>query len=204
MELLISKVASSALEIVVMSLVPFIWWLITARKKENFFRWLGFKKIDSAKSKECIKLAAIIEAGFILLSFFMLYIVRDIEELATNDFAGLGMKAIPAILVYAVFNTALPEEILFRGFILKVFSRKFGFKIANYVQCIIFGLIHGVMFIKYVDAFSATLILFFTMAIACYMGQINEKKADGSIIPSWGIHAIANIFSGLMAAFSIF
>jgi len=33
------------------------------------------------------------------------------------------------------------------------------------------------------------------------MGYINEKKADGSILPSWSIHAIANIFSGVCSAF---
>jgi hypothetical protein len=36
------------------------------------------------------------------------------------------------------------------------------------------------------------------------MGYVNEKKAGGSIIPGWCIHAIANIFSGACAAFSLF
>ena len=40
-------------------------------------------------------------------------------ETATSEFTGLGIMAIPAIVVYAAFNTAFPEELLFRGFLLK-------------------------------------------------------------------------------------
>ena len=74
---------------------------------------------------------------------------------------------------------------------------------ANYVQSIIFGLMHGAMFLKYVNSFTGVAITFFTMTIACWMGYINEKKADGSILPSIAIHAVANIFSGLVAAFTL-
>lgn len=203
MELLINKVVSSILEIIVLSLVPFIWWLVTARKNEKFFSWIGLKKIDSSKIKNVVKISAIVEACFILLSILMLYAVRGVEELATSDFTGLGAKAIPAILVYAVFNTALPEEILFRGFIVKRISNKFDLKVANYVQSVIFGLVHGALFLKYVNSFTGVAITFFTMTIAYWMGYINEKKADGSILPSIAIHAVANIFSGLVAAFTL-
>ena len=51
---------------------------------------------------------------------------------------------------------------------------------------------------------AAVIILVFTAMIAWAMGYINEKKANGSIIPSWIIHTIANIFSGVCAAFVIF
>jgi len=38
MSLFINKIVSSVLEIILMSLVPFIWWLVTARKKAKFFQ----------------------------------------------------------------------------------------------------------------------------------------------------------------------
>jgi len=138
-----------------------------------------------------------------VLSFYLLYVVKDVENLATSEFSGLGIGALPAILVYALFNTALPEEILFRGFILKRISNRFGFNAANYVQCILFGFLHGAMFIKYVGPVVGVLITCLTMAIAWCMGYVNEKKADGSVLPSWGIHAVANIFSGMVAAFAL-
>jgi len=34
-------------------------------------------------------------------------------------------------------------------------------------------------------------------------GYINKKKSDGLIVPSWVIHPIANLFSGICTAFSI-
>ncbi|WP_267247218.1 hypothetical protein [Streptococcus sp. Marseille-Q5986] len=46
-------------------------------------------------------------------------------------------------------------------------------------------------------------IVFFTGAIVAYLGFVNEKKAGGSIIPSWLMHATANILSGLVSAFSL-
>ena len=49
MDLLVTKVVSSVVQIILFALIPFIWWLVTARKKMNFFKWIGLKKPDSAK-----------------------------------------------------------------------------------------------------------------------------------------------------------
>ncbi|EMB73114.1 hypothetical protein SMU36_03249 [Streptococcus mutans 4VF1] len=43
----------------------------------------------------------------------------------------------------------------------------------------------------------------FIFGIAYGMGYINEKKTQGSIVPSWLIHAAANIFSGICTAFML-
>lgn len=201
MELFISKIISSVVEIVLFTAIPFIWWLVTARKERKFGQWIGLKK--PAGGKETVLAVIIISAAFLLVGGYSLYIVKDIET-ATSDFSGLGITALPAILVYAVFNTSFPEEILFRGFLLKRLANKFGFAFANTVQALIFGAIHAVMFFSLTGIVKAALILVLTGTIAWFMGYVNEKKADGSIIPSWIIHAFANIFSGLCAAFMIF
>jgi membrane protease YdiL (CAAX protease family) len=200
MELLISKAVSSVIQIILFSLIPFIWWLITARKKMNFFRWIGLKKTAGTSF---LLWTAGISAAFILVSFFMLTSLKGVE-MATSDFAGLGIGALPAILVYALFNTALPEEILFRGFILKRIANKFGFAAGNTVQALIFGIVHGIMFFTVTGPVKALLIILFTGIIGWFIGFINEKKAEGSIIPGWIIHSIANIFSGLCSAFLLF
>ena len=141
--------------------------------------------------------------AFIALAVFMLYSMKGVE-MATSEFAGLGIGALPAILVYAILNTALSEEILFRGFLLKRISNRFGFVAGNLIQGAMFGLLHGVMFFSSVGAVKAVVIIAFTGIIGMFMGYVNEKKAGGSIIPSWCIHALANIFSGACAAFSLF
>ncbi|MCR4946449.1 MAG: CPBP family intramembrane metalloprotease [Lachnospiraceae bacterium] len=203
MSLFISKLISSTIQIILFSLIPFIWWLVKARKKENFFHWIGLKGIEDLKKNKTYLWIAGIAAAFVGLAVFMLYSLKGVET-ATSDFAGLGAAALPAIFVYAVFNTALSEEILFRGFLLKRISNKFGLTAGNIIQGVLFGLLHGVMFFSTVGAVKAVIIICFTGVIGISMGYVNEKKAGGSIIPGWCIHAIANIFSGACAAFSLF
>jgi membrane protease YdiL (CAAX protease family) len=150
-----------------------------------------------------VVMTIVVIVAFLLLGAYSLWIVKGIET-ATSDFSGLGFAAIPAILVYAAFNTALPEEILFRGFLLKRMQNKLRFPVANGIQALLFGLLHAVMFFNLVGAVKTVIILAFTTVIAWFMGYVNEKNADGSILPSWIIHMIANIFSGVCAAFLIF
>ena len=32
-------------QVLMFSLIPFIWWLVTARREENFFSWIGLKGV---------------------------------------------------------------------------------------------------------------------------------------------------------------
>lgn len=95
------------------------------------------------------------------------------------------------------------KNFFFRGYLLKRLLIIVGFNWANLIQAILFGFLHGVMFFAVVGILKTFLICLFTSAIAWFMGYINEKEANGSIIPSWIIHAIANIFSGGCAALLI-
>ena len=200
MNLLLSKIVSSILQIILFAIIPFIWWFITARKKQSFPQWIGLKKMKW--NKKVFIASFMVTVAFMFLGMLTLYMLKDVE-IATSEFAGLGLPAIPAIVIYATFNTALPEEILFRGFLLKRLANKFGFNIANLIQAFLFGLVHGVMFFSLVGVVKAIFIIEFTGTIAWFMGYINEKRSNGSIIPSWLIHGISNLFSGICAAFSI-
>lgn len=200
--MLINKIISSIVEIVLISLVPFIWWLVTAKKKEKFLKWIGIKGIENENKKATWISTFVISLLFMLVSVYTLYIIKDIET-ATSEFKGLGISALLPALIYAVFNTSLPEEIFFRGFLLKRLSNKVGYRIANILQSMIFGLLHGIMFFSLVGIFKAIMIILFTGAVAFAMGYVNEKKANGSILPSWFIHALSNIFASVIAMFSI-
>ena len=198
--MLVSKIISSIIEIILISSLPFIWWLISAKKKESFFNWIGLKKIENKRS--ALINTIVISLVFITVSIFTLYLIKDIET-ATSEFKGLGISAILPALIYAIFNTSLPEEIFFRGFLLKRLSNKFGFRIANVIQSIIFGLLHGIMFFSLVGIVKVTIIILLTGMVAYAMGYVNEKKANGSILPSWYIHALSNIFASIISMFSI-
>ncbi|MDO5147569.1 MAG: CPBP family intramembrane metalloprotease [Eubacteriales bacterium] len=201
MTLFLNKVVSSITQIILFALIPFIWWLISGREQEKFTQWIGIKKVEGNKNKVSIIVIAI-SLVFMLLGAITLYVLRDVE-MATSEFADLGMSALPAIFVYAIFNTAFPEELFFRGFILKRMSKKFGFICGNCVQAILFSLLHSVMFYSIVGIVKTMLIASFTGVIAYSMGCANEKIANGSIIPSWIIHSLSNIFSGICAAFML-
>ncbi|MCR5324329.1 MAG: CPBP family intramembrane metalloprotease [Lachnospiraceae bacterium] len=203
MNLIVQYSINSIIQIILFSLIPIIWWAIKYRKETGFGKWIGLKKVENAKENHLIWAMIGVLVPFLVLSVYMLFSIRGVET-ATSDFAGLGCKAIPAILIYAIFNTSFPEEIIFRGFLLKRLSNKFGFTAGNIIQSVLFGMMHGIMFYNYVGMVKTVIIIVFTGAIGWFMGFLNEKRAGGSILPSWAIHAIANIFSGLCSAFVIF
>lgn len=200
MVLFVNKILGSIIQIILFAIIPFIWWMVTARKKQSFTEWIGLKKIDGGK--KTLTATILVAVAFLFSGVLTLYAIRGVET-ATSEFAGLGVVAIPAIIVYATFNTAFPEELLFRGFLLKRLANKLGFNIANLIQAFLFGLLHGAMLFSIVGVIKSILIIVFTGAIAWFMGYINEKNSNGSIIPSWIIHTISNLFSGICAAFAI-
>ncbi len=199
--MVVNKIISSMMQILILVLIPFVWWLITARNKESFISWIGLKKISGSSKKVVISSIAT-TVGFLLLGYFIQYLLQSVET-AVSEFNGLGIRAIPAIFIYAVFNTSFPEELLFRGFLLKRMRSQIGFLWANVMQALLFGLIHCMMFWNLAGKISAFIILAFTGLIAWTMGYINEKMAGGSILPSWCIHAVSNLFTGICAAFML-
>ena len=199
MQLFIQKIISSIVQIIIFTVIPLIWWFVTARKEQNFLQWIGFRRIEKENRKQTAVWTAAVTGAFFLVGFLTLLFLRGTET-AASDFAGMGLSALPAILVYAVIQTALSEEIVFRGFLLKRIAKKFGDNAGITIQAVLFGLMHGIMFFSSVGAAKALLITALTGGIGWFMGYINEKKANGSIIPGWCIHACANIFSGLLSA----
>ena len=165
--------------------------------------WIGLKAVKRDKVSYLITW---IIGGFLLFTAFSIFIfplTRSIET-ATSTFFGMGLKALPSILIYSFLQTSLPEELLFRGFLLKRLVNHMPFFFANTIQAIAFGLLHGILFASLVSIKITLFITLFTGVIAAYLGFVNEKKARRSILTSWIIHALANIFSGIVAAFSLF
>ncbi|MBE6023780.1 MAG: CPBP family intramembrane metalloprotease [Cellulosilyticum sp.] len=201
---LISIVVSSVIQLVVFLLIPFIWWAVTARKT-SFFQWIGLKKPKLNIS--LAKLMTIIFTVSILYIFAMGYIANNLLGLgqtATSQFSGKGLTVLPQILIFAIFQTGLSEEILFRGFLCKRLIGKFGFTLGNTIQAVCFGLIHGIPFgLVTQSIFVLILVTIFPAIMGYTQGWLNEKHGDGSIIPSWILHSLMNILSGLTAALSL-
>lgn len=203
MQLFFDKLLSSIIQIILFSIIPFIFWLVFNQSKESFFSWIGFKKIKSGHKASALLMTLLGTAGFMFISILVLYLIKGTKT-ATSDFSDMGVKAIPAALVYAFLNTALPEEILFRGFLLKRLQNKLRFPLANTIQSILFGALHGVMFFTSTGVFKSAVIIIFTAMIAWFMGYVNEKKANGSLYPSILAHGFSNTISALFSIFSLF
>ena len=133
MDLLMKKLTNSIIQIIIFSIIPFLWWLITSRKKMNFFEWIGLKKVNNIKENKLFAWIFSVLVLFLIISVFILYSLKNVN-VASSEFTGLGIKSLPSILIYAIFNTSLPEEILFRGFLLKRIGNKFGFIVSNGIQ----------------------------------------------------------------------
>ena len=199
MSLAINKLISSLIQIVLFSLIPFVYWYFKERKNHKFTEWIGLKRIKRI-DKTLILSTFIVTITYLIIGIFLLKSLSVVNN-ATSEFVGLRFKAILAIIIYAAFNTALPEEILFRGFALKRLVSKIGFNNGNLIQSILFGLVHGMMFFPIVGVLKSLLIIFATGSIAYAMGYINEKLSDGSILPSFIIHSVSNLVAGLYVAF---
>lgn len=196
----LNQLVNGIIQVVLFSLIPFLWWLITARKKENFFAWLGMKKPSVKGIWKLIIVTLSVIIGGLLLGMAAIWL-RGPVEAADSQYKGMGAAAIPSILGYAFIQTAMSEEILFRGFLLKRLSAKFGFAVGNLVQAGIFGLSHLLMVWGQVGILAGTVIVVYPIIIAALLGYLNEKCSNGSILPSWAVHGTLNTISALMQAF---
>ena len=198
MQLFINELISSIFTILVILLIPFIWWFKGSRKKINFFKWLGIKKIR-CKDKKVLAISLLANIiYFLLTNILMPWITKGANDVvATNKFAHLGLKALPAIIIYALFSTAFWEECFFRGFLLKRLSNRFSFLLANNIQGFLFGLMHGLLFSSYVGLLKAFLITLIIGIAGWLFGYLDEKKANGSILPSMFIHFLTNLVTGI-------
>lgn len=198
---LIQQMTNALIQIALFMLLPFIWWFVTARRKSSFLDWIGFKPLKDTGNHKMWLWIFLGLLSFTIFSYLVLYTtVKDLKT-ATSSFAGLGFQALPAVLIYSLFQTSLPEELLFRGFLLKRFSVRLPFGVANTIQAALFGLLHGLMFITEVSWLQTLVIILCTGGIAAYLGFVNEKKSGGSILASWIMHALANVITGMLSAF---
>lgn len=117
----------------------------------SFFAWIGLKRTQIQSKKSFIlALIAIVVLFAILfpLNSWLMSGIAGHENIASSQFTGLGSKGFIPALIYAFIQTALTEEIFFRGFLGKRISSKFGFIARNIIQAFLFGLLHGVMFFR--------------------------------------------------------
>ena len=201
--MIINLLISAVLQVLLFSLIPFVWWFVTARKEKGFLNWLGIKKIKLKNKQTFLALFLfnifiLVIPAYIAINFFI-----DGSAMATSQFTGKGMSAFIPALIYAFLQTGLSEEIFFRGFLTKRLINKFGFQLSNFIQGFLFGLMHGAIFMILLSPIQLIIIILITGVGGYWLGWINEKQANGSILPSWLIHGIVNTISSSLALFNL-
>lgn len=145
--LIFNLLISSLIQIILFSALPFIWWFIKKRKQTSFFLWIGLKKpIIKDKKKYLISIFFTLTL-FLSISIFIPIIVDSLHT-ATSQFDGQGIIALLPAIIYSFLQTGLSEEIFFRGFLMRVLVDAFGFNIGNFIQGLLFGVLHGVLFFQ--------------------------------------------------------
>ena len=197
-----NELIGAVTQVLLFSLVPLAVWFVTDRKKESFFSWIGLKK--PVCNNTIFSAVSTIVTTFMYIGAMSICVKMFPDGVTTagSQFAGRGLKALPAVFFYAFLRTALSEEILFRGFLLKRIQNKVGFIAGNSVQAFLFGLMHGIPFgLHTKSVLTFVLLTLLPGLFGWYQGWLNEKQCDGSIVPSWLLHGCINFIT---AAFSLF
>lgn len=194
MEMFVSELLGAVLQAILFLMIPFIWWMLTARRSEGFFAWLGLKKIHhTGKWLHTAIITVLTVAVYGMLMSLLMSVYSDGITAAGSSFAGMGMAALPAVIAYDFIRTGFSEELLFRGFLLKRISEKWGFAVGNTVQALLFGALHGIPFgLATHRVLVAVLLTLLPGALGWFSGWLNEKRYGGSVVPSWLLHGIMN------------
>ena len=198
---------STVIQLGIFTLIPFVFFQFRRDRIQSFKQYIGFYK-PTGKSI----LYVLITSVLILISGIILALTNaGIKEavFAPNSVTGqirqMGFSIIGVftLLIIALFKTSLAEEIFFRGFIAKQLTNKFGFKIGNVLQALIFGLIHLILFWALTKTTIIPLLIIFSLSTIAglLIGMVKEKYANGSIIPGWIGHGIGNVLAYSIIAF---
>ncbi|MEM9170467.1 MAG: CPBP family glutamic-type intramembrane protease, partial [Pseudomonadota bacterium] len=132
-------------QLVLVLLVAFAVWGLAGRRRAGFFSWVGLTPPSLRALLWALVAAAILAPASLLAYFYApLYALATGPDSVISDFAALGLTrdAAAMIAIKAVLQTALTEEIFFRGLIGKRLMNAFGFAAGNFLQSLVFCGLH--------------------------------------------------------------
>lgn len=211
MQLVISSITTTIVNLIVFSLLPIILWFFRHRKEDGFFRWIGFFK-PQLKSKWWVLLIFAILYYFFYNFDFTQFVspetleyIENSASVSANVFAGIGVAAILPAFIENFIANGVAEEILYRGFLCKRLISKIGLVKGIILQAVLFGLMHNILYILAgldVGLWYHILTFIFTGMGALLLGWLNEKIFNGSIIPGILLHGAGNFIASLLVAFA--
>jgi uncharacterized protein len=205
---MLQEALNATLQVGVVLIIALVLWAIFARKTESFPRFAGLIAPTTKAMLWTLGVAAILVPAS--LAIFMLPALRDMAaggNTVAGQLSAQGFSAdvVGQILIVALIKTALAEEILFRGLIAKRLIRWLGFGAGNTLHAALFGAVHLLIFIvpngpKF-DPVLALAIAGLPAVGGWIMAWLNERVGNGSIAPSWFLHALTNALAYPLLAF---
>ena len=199
--LLLSSAISAFVQLGLFLVIPFAWWAFTARRSVGFASWIGLRwpTWDGRRARLGVAILAWVVIG--AASTALLQSLSG--DVPAARFAGRGLGGLVPVLLFAIVQTSLAEELFFRGFLGKRVIARWGFAPGNAAQAIAFGILHVAMFASFANPIRLLAIGILTGASGWIVGWLNEEGAGGSILPGWTLHASANLLVGTAAAFNL-
>ena len=191
---------SAIIQLSFVLILSWVFYFMFYRKDTNFFNWIGLylpKNRSWIKSSLLVLVVSLlIMVGPLVLFQHLGYITSEMLYDETISGQGLSVNIVIIILLKALIQTSLSEEILFRGLIGKRIANKFGYLVGNIIQALLFGLPHGLPFIIVYKKYIVGITLIVMAGMVGYIQfWLNEKRADGSLVPSILLHGIMNVMS---------
>ncbi|MCB9231008.1 MAG: CPBP family intramembrane metalloprotease [Bacteroidia bacterium] len=205
---MISELITALLQVLIFCLIPFLVFLIQKKTLRGFWSWIGFRKTNFRAMFMALGVIFLLAGPMIVLTLFS----PDFKEIMLDPNSvtgkiramGPGLDAVVIILISALIKTSLAEEIFFRGFVAKRLIAVTSFQTGNLIQALIFGAIHTLLFLAITsNALFLTVIFVFPGLGAWLKCYINEKVADGSILPGWLAHGLGNVLAYSFIAFGL-
>lgn len=197
---MIDEFISAIFQLVLFTCIPFLVYVIKEKKAKGFLNAIGLKASTRKANAYALLVVIVLVAPMLILVLaneeFKAILTHADSVTGKIRQMGIGLEAFITILIAAILKTALSEEIFFRGFLAKRLIALTNFQIGNSIQAIIFGAIHALLFMSITDnMLFLTVIFVFPTLGAYFKTYINEKMANGSILPGWIAHGTANVVS---------
>lgn len=200
-EIIINAAVGTAVQLGVTVLICVAAWAIFGRRKTGLFSWVGLTGASFLLVTLAFVAGALAAAGLLQ--------APGLRELATGPGTAVhtvtGGRADVAVLIaltlVALIKTAFAEELLFRGLIAKRLYGSLGFWGGNLTQSVLFGAVHlPILLLPQGRSLIGVAMIGFAVLISLAAGWLNERRAEGSILPGLGLHAGANLTTYLMLA----
>jgi len=207
--MILDEFISAIFQLVLFSIIPFIVFVISKKQLKGFLKYVGlFKPLRKTTILAIVTAIIMIIGGVVipLLSPEVKELMRMKGTVVGNlTVLGLSYSSLVILAIIALIKTSLSEEILFRGFIAKRLITWLGFKVGNSIQAALFGLLHIGLLILIANPQPLFLISVFVFSgtAGFILGYIKEILGNGSIIPGWIAHGLANLVSFFILAFVI-